>query len=103
MSGGSNWVASDWSGNPPNGKVFGDEFIVKVQYTPGLSLLVYDKTRSLNMNCSTDDGRSTHVDKIVAMIIEYGVVGRKGYFRARVKKNGELELFFNKMAGAQKW
>jgi hypothetical protein len=105
MSGGSNaaWVDSDWNGNPPNGKTLGDEFIVKIQYTPGLPLLVYDKTRSLNMNCSIDDGRSTHVDQVVAMIIEHGVFGRKGYFRARVQQNGKLEVFFNKMTGAQKW
>ena len=105
MSGGSKaaWVDSDWSGKPPDGKTLGDEFIVKIQYTPGLSLLVYDKTRSLNMNCSIDDGRSSNVDKVVAMVMEHGVFGRKGYFRAKVKQHGKLEVYFNKMAGPQKW
>ena len=80
----------------------GEEFVVKIQWAENMPLMVYDKSRTLHLMVE-DDERSTHVKQIVKMIKEKGVMGLKGYFQAKVRKNGELEVYFHKMAKPKKW
>ena len=95
-------MSPDWKGNPPSGVEMGEEFVVKIQWAENMPLMVYDKSRTLHLMVE-DDERSTHVKQIVKMIKEKGVMGLKGYFQAKVRKNGELEVYFHKMAKPKKW
>lgn len=99
---GGSSMSPDWKGNPPSGVNMDEEFVVKIQWAENLPLMVYDKSRTLHLMVE-DDERSTHVNQIVKMIKESGVMGLKGYFRAKVRKCGELEVYYNKMATPKKW
>ena len=97
------------AGGPlPHDIALGESFTVKVSITSlkesGLSgeegpHLVYDKKRSLvvfmirGMNCTAKDW-----DRIADVVRKKGMVcGRKGYFKAVMKKVGELHIFPGKI------
>jgi len=90
-------TTQQWDGGPPGGLKLGEEFVVKVQIGMDRGpMMVYNETRTLVLSAACDA-------RLQRLVAEKGVLRRKGYFRARVRENGKLEVFYEKMVTPKKW
>eukprot|EP00036_Acanthoecidae_sp_10tr_P014226 CAMPEP_0206287300 /NCGR_PEP_ID=MMETSP0106_2-20121207/1037_1 /ASSEMBLY_ACC=CAM_ASM_000206 /TAXON_ID=81532 /ORGANISM="Acanthoeca-like sp., Strain 10tr" /LENGTH=500 /DNA_ID=CAMNT_0053717833 /DNA_START=123 /DNA_END=1625 /DNA_ORIENTATION=+ len=86
-------------------KALGTETVVKVQVQPCRDMaLVYDKSRKWQLQVDNANAVGG-LAEICHLVRTHGIMGGKGYFRARLpkKQGGIVEIIFDKMLPARPW